>query len=120
MSVTEAHWKASLVEKANKIAPAQAVNQAFLRQAAVSSALLTSYPAWDRYLQMLQADLDDATQSVVALQSRITVAYNDEELRMVQIQLNCAIERVYILKKCMNLPREIVTHAAQSLDKTVE
>jgi hypothetical protein len=114
MAVNEAMWKDSLVEKARKLAPVQQVNATLLRQAAVNASLLTGHPGWDKYLQALQVDLEEAEHEVRSLQPQMLTTCGDAQLRWLQIQLNIYTDRIITLKKCMTLPREIIAHAAGS------
>lgn len=96
------------------------INEGLLKQAAVSSELLTGHPAWDIYLQRLQVLLDQAEDERTHWLAKVAGAYEDADLRMVQIQINVFHDRVRTLKLCMNLPKDIVTHAADTLDKPAQ
>jgi|SRR6185295_2537261 len=120
MSLTESDWKARMAEKANKLAPVRQVNESYLRQAAVSSELLTSHPAWDVYLQRLQVDLNDAKDALLSWQEKVAGALTDADLRKVQIEINVFQDRVKVLIHCMSLPKEIIAHAHDALDNSVQ
>lgn len=120
MPITEAAWKARLIEKAQSVAPARAINEGLLRQAVVASDLLTGHPAWDTYLQRLQVLRADSEAQLTQWQEKIPGAYTDEDLRLVQIHVSVYTECVALLRRCMQLPKEILAHAHDTLDKPTE
>ena len=115
---TEAEWKARMVEKATALAPSRTINESYLRQAAVSSDLLTGHPVWDIYLQRLQVLLDEAQAGLAAWQGKLAGAYAEADLRKVQIEINVFTDRIATLTHCMEIPKEILTHAHDALDNT--
>lgn len=115
---TEAEWKARMVEKATAFAPSHTISESYLRQAAVSSELLTSHPAWDIYLQRLQVLLDDAKGGLASWQSKLAGAYAEADLRKVQIEINVFTDRIATLTHCMEIPKEILAHVHDALDNT--
>lgn len=124
MSVTEQQFrereKELAKERAARSAPAQAYNERLLRQAEVEASLLMGHPAWDHYLQRLQADLQVARESLTLWQDKIAGAYTDDDLRKVQIEVNVFRDRIQTLQHCMSLPKEIQDHARTVLDKSSE
>lgn len=117
MALTEADWAAA--NRANAARPTpRPVNETLLRQAVVDSGLLTNHVGWDKYLSRLQVLLEEAQANLTHWRDKIAGAYSDADLRTVQMQVNVYQERVHVLTQCMSLPKEIVAHAADSLDKS--
>jgi hypothetical protein len=117
---TEADWKARTLAKAKVIAPAWQINESYLRQAAVSSELLTNHPAWDVYVQRLQVLLDESEAGLKSWQEKIPGAYTEADLRLAQMKMHVYTECIALLKHCMALPKEILSHAHDALDKPSE
>lgn len=124
MSVTEQQYRARekelAAERGTRMSPLQAFNERLLRQAETEAAVLTGHPAWDHYIQRLQADLDDARQGLALWQEKIVAAYTDEDLRKVQLEIRACRDRIETLTHCMMLPKEILEHARVALDKSSE
>ncbi len=115
---TEADWKRRVEERKKSEAPNRAQYDSLLQQAVVASDLLTSHPAWDVYLQRLQVDLDKATAELGECVERIAECYQEDGLRMVQIKMNVLKDRILTLHHCMSLPKEIISHAHDTLDSS--
>ncbi len=117
MTVTREQFDARQSEiRQNEYHTRTRVNEGLLQQAVVASELLTQHPAWDVYLQRIQILLNDAEGELAHWREKVAGAYADADLRMVQMQVNIFQDRVQTLKHCMNLPKEILSHAAESLD----
>ncbi len=116
MALTEADWKARMTEKAKTVLRTAPSNEALLRQAATDAALLTGHPGWDKYLQALQVDLDEAEQSLATLHLGVHQWYTEQDLRQGQLWIAQYTDRVQTLKKCMALPKEILAASQGQTD----
>jgi hypothetical protein len=115
--MTEADWKARMAEKAKETAPRRMINEALLRQASVKADVLTGHPEWDTYLQSLQVRLDEAIAQLQSWQEQIIQAHSDADLRKVQGQILIWTTNMTTIRECMRLPKEILAHAHDTLDK---
>ena len=118
MALTEADWKARTPITTVPPRPHTMLNEVLLRQAVVDSTLLTGHLGWDKYLQRLQVWLEDAQLNLAEWRGKIDGAYADADLRLVQTNVNIYQARIAVLTQCMSLPKEIVAHADESLDKS--
>lgn len=89
----------------------KSVQVSMLKQAAVEAKLLTGHQAWDAYLSRLQVLVDEAQGELNGLYERMGGPLTEEQLRLAYISINVFTERLRVLKHCMSLPHELVTHA---------
>ena len=86
-------------------------NERLLRQASVDSSLLTSHPAWDKYLEHLQAELDLAKSELRALHEKQGTPLTNEQIHLTYVAINVIGERIRVLSSVMALPKQIITEA---------
>ena len=92
-------------EKASEV---HAVNLELLKVAAVKATDLTGHPGWDRFLEQLQAMLDDAEMQVVNWTDHCVRAMQTDDMREAQRQVAASVAQVVLLKQIMSLPNEIL------------
>jgi hypothetical protein len=132
MAITREQWIASELAKApGKSRDARvAIETSLLQQAAVASELLTGHPAWDVYVQRLQVSVESADHELQDWQRKIVGAYEDADLRVIQIQIAVLRDRLATLNACILLPHRIIeemqsqthrsTRVADTLDKSAQ
>lgn len=120
MAITREDWLTHERARAEHTRATRQINEGLLQQAAVASEQLTGHPAWDVYLQRLQVMVEETDAEWKQWLEKVAGAYEDADLRMVQMQVNVLKERAQTLRKCMNLPKEILAHAADTLDKPAQ
>lgn len=108
MSVTFDQWAKRERGTAVREKP---IHVAMLKQAAVEAKLLTGHQAWDAYLSRLQVLVDEAQAELHGLYERMGGPLTEEQLRLAYISINVFTERLRVLKHCMTLPHDLVTHA---------
>ncbi len=111
MAITEAQWHESLMENKAKQKQEREIYLGLMKQAAVDASCLTGREEWDKYLRMLQAELDQANQELASAQSQLTAPLSSEALRLLYVKINVMAERIKILEWCMNLPKQICEDA---------
>ncbi len=113
MPITEQDYRdhAKRFPNAHPHAVKQSFNEGLLKQAVVDAQLLTGHPGWDKYLERLQAVLDEAEQYLSALHTRVAGAYNGDDLRFVQCEIRETTGKINALNYCMSLPSELVKEA---------
>lgn len=110
MALTLDEWKK---QQAKVVVKEKPVNTAFLQQAAVEAKLLTGHVAWDAYLSKLQVLVDEAQGELNGLHEKLGGPLTEEQLRLAYISINVFTERLRVLKHCMSLPKDLVTHATE-------
>lgn len=85
-----------------------AINLELLKVAAVKTSELTGHPAWDHFLESLQALLDEAEMQVVNWTDACVRAMDTDEMRHAQRQVAASVAQVVLLKHIMALPNEIL------------
>lgn len=110
MALTKLDWDKHQAAQPVREKP---INQSFLQQAAVEAKLLTGHAAWDAYLGKLQVLVDEAQSELNGLHDKLGGPLSEEQLRLAYISVNVFTERLRVLKHCMSLPKELVTHAAE-------
>lgn len=108
MALTLDEWKKQQAKGTVREKP---VNTAFLQQAAVEAKLLTGHQAWDAYLSRLQVLVDEAQAELDGLHEKMGGPLTEEQLRLAYISINVFTERLRVLKHCMSLPHDLVSHA---------
>lgn len=86
----------------------RAVNLDLLKVAAVKASDLTGHPGWDRFLESLQALLQEAEAQVVNWTDRCVRARQTDDMREAQRQVAASVAQVVLLKQIMALPNEIL------------
>jgi len=110
--LTEADWKEARTRLSQPKSHSQSFNERLLRQASVESSLLTSHPAWDKYLEHLQAELNDARGELQALHDKLSTPLTNEQIHLSYVAINVIHERIRVLSFAMSLPKDIMTEAA--------
>lgn len=110
VALTLDEWKK---QQAKVVVKEKPVNTAFLQQAAVEAKLLTRHVAWDAYLSKLQVLVDEAQGELNGLHEKLGGPLTEEQLRLAYISINVFTERLRVLKHCMSLPKDLVTHATE-------
>lgn len=110
MGLTYDAW---VKHQASGVVREKPVNTAFLQQAAVEAKLLTGHVAWDTYLSKLQVLVDEAQGELNGLYEKLGGPLTEEQLRLAYISINVFTERLRVLKHCMSLPKDLVTHATE-------
>lgn len=108
MSVTFDQWAKR--DRGNPVRE-KPVQTSMLKQAAVEAKLLTGHQAWDAYLSRLQVLVDEAQAERNGLYEKLGGPLSEEQLRLTYISINVFTERLRVLKHCMSLPHDLVTHA---------
>ena len=92
------------------------VTLALLDVAAVKATELTGHPGWDRFLEQLQAMLDQAEKEAAVWTEHTINAHGTDDLRYAQRSATAYKVQVELLRRIMNLPGQILKeqHAAQS------
>jgi len=104
-------WKEAQKRLNEKKDRPTAFNERLLRQASADSALLTGHPAWDKYLERLQAELDTAQSELTALHNTLSTPLTNEQIHLSYVAINVIHERIRVLSFAMSLPKEIITEA---------
>ena len=112
-AMTEKEWLDSLMENNAKQKREREVSLGLLKQAAVDVQYLTGREEWDKYLRMLQAELDASHQELASAQERLKAPLSDEALRLLYVKINVIAERIKILDWCMSVPKSICDDAAK-------
>jgi hypothetical protein len=110
--LTEAEWKEARTRLNQKKDRPAAFNERLLRQASVDSTLLTGHPAWDKYLERLQAELLTAQGEFKSLHDTMGTPLTTEQIHLTYVAINVIQERIRILSFAMTLPNEIMKEAA--------
>ena len=98
-----------------QVARARAVDLSLLHSALVKAQAMTGHPAWDGFLQQLQARLDDAMASREMWADRMRMAYQDSDMRMAQCNWHIQNSRVDTLNEIMELPKNVIATAKKEL-----
>lgn len=109
--LTEAEWKAARKRLDEKKDRPAAFNERLLRQASVDSTILTGHPAWDKYLERLQAELETAQSELKSLHDKLSTPLTNEQIHLSYVAINVIHERIRVLSFAMTLPKEIITES---------
>lgn len=109
--LTEADWKEARQRLSQPKESVRTFNERLLRQASVDSALLTGHPAWDKYLERLQAELDLAKSELKSLHEKQGTPLTNEQIHLSYVAINVIHERIRVLSFAMSLPNTILTEA---------
>lgn len=113
MAITEAQWHESLMANKEKQKKEREVSIGLMKQAAVDAQYLTGREEWDKYLRMLQAELDESRKELAGAQAQMLAPLSSEALHLLYVKINVMSERIKILDWCMNVPKQIIADAAQ-------
>jgi hypothetical protein len=113
MAITEAQWHESLMENKAKQKAEREIHFGLMRQAVVDAQYLTGREEWDKYLRMLQAELDGSHQELAHAQSQLTAPLSSDALRLLYVKINVMAERIKILDWCMKIPKQICEGSAK-------
>lgn len=111
MAITEAQFHESLMAQKEHRQKEREAYVGLMKQAAVDSQYLTGREEWDKYLRMLQAELDDANKELAHAQSQLTAPLSSDALRLLYVKINVMAERIKILDWCMQVPKQICEDA---------
>lgn len=120
MPITEQQFRAREKELQQERRTHRPVNESLLRQASVHASLLTGHPAWDKYQQTLQVDINNAESELSTIYDKLATPLTSDQLGLVYVNLNMVRERLRVLTYCMKLPKDIIEHAGEVLDKSSE
>jgi hypothetical protein len=109
---TEVEWKVAQARLQEKHSRPHAFNERLLRQASVDSSLLTGHPAWDKYLERLQAELNAAHGELRLLHEKMGTPLTNEQIHLSYVAINVIQERIRVLSFAMSLPKDIITEAS--------
>ena len=98
---TKARWKAREAE----------VKATMIKQAAVSASLLTGIPEWDKYLTMLQPQLELAQVGVADRVAALPTAISIDAVRKIQLEHAYLKGFADAIQFAMKLPQQVVENA---------
>lgn len=111
MAITEKEWYEACMAGKEKQKQEREAYIGLMKQAAVDAQYLTGREEWDKYLRMLQAELDEANKELASAQSQLTSPLSSEALRLLYVKINVMAERIKILDWCMRVPKQICEDA---------
>ena len=98
-----------------QVSRARAVDLTLLHSALVKAQAMTGHPAWDSFLQQLQARVDEAVASREMWAERMRMAYQDSDVRMAQCNWHIQNSRVDTINEIMELPKNVMATARKEL-----
>lgn len=108
MPVRESEFKEyTQARQMERMLPNGNTHQQLLRQAVVDSKLLTQHPEWDRYLQRVQAILDDLTKDKLIWQEKYLNSYDEASRNKAQIEYQRHAAAIEVLVTVMTFPKEL-------------
>ena len=117
MPPTREQYDTRMKDLQQQVSRARAVDLSLLHSALVKAQAMTGHPAWDGFLQQLQARLDEAMASREMWNERMRMAFQDSDLRMAQANWHIQNSRVDTLNEIMELPRRVIETAHKELSQ---
>ena len=115
MPPTREQFDAQMKRMQQQVSRARAVDLSLLHSARVKAQAMTGHPAWDGFLQQLQARVDEAVASREMWAERMRMAYQDSDVRMAQCNWHIHNSRVDTLNEIMELPKNVIATANKEL-----
>lgn len=100
-----------------QVARTRAVDLSLLHSAAVKAEQLTGHAAWDSYLQQIQARIENTEAELTAWDERMKRAFNEQDMRLAQINWHAAKARLDTLQEVIDLPHNVMQTARKELTK---